>query len=356
MSESDSDKSEDATQHKLDEARKQGNVAKSVDMVAVGTLAAGCLVLYGAGLEMLYQIGGLTRDLLGMRAGLGNWSADGVAHWLGNLLVAALCILGPLLFAVVVLAVLGNLLQTGPVFSLEPLQFSAEKLNPVNGLKRLFSMRTVFDTVKSVFKIIVLGWVLYMTVVDHVPGLVGLPLVDPARYLAITLGLVKALFVKLLAVVFLLALLDMLFTRWEFGRRMRMSKQEVKDEFKNREGDPRIRARIGELRRELRKRSNTIAKVPSADVLIMNPTHFAVALSYKHGASSAPKVIAKGAGEVALQMRDVARRHAIPVVQNKLLARTLFREVDFDGYVPEKLYPQLAKIMVWVYANRKTSH
>jgi len=216
-------------------------------------------------------------------------------------------------------------------------------------------MRTVFDTVKSVFKIIVLGWVLYMTVVGHVPGLVGLSLVDPARYLAITLGLVKGLFVKLLVVVFLLALLDMLFTRWEFGRRMRMSKQEVKDEFKNREGDPRIRARIGELRRELRKRSNTIAKVTSADVLIMNPTHFAVALSYKHGASSAPKVIAKGAGEVALQMRDVARRHAIPVVQNKLLARTLFREVDFDGYVPEKLYPQLAKIMVWVYANRKTA-
>jgi flagellar biosynthetic protein FlhB len=160
--------------------------------------------------------------------------------------------------------------------------------------------------------------------------------------------------VKLVMVMLVLGLLDVLYVRWEFGKRMRMSKREVKDEVKSREGDPRIRARIRDLRKQMLKRSQALAKVPSADVLVTNPTRVAVAISYKHGVSTAPQVVAKGAGEAARSMRKLASRHQIPIVQNRALARALFREVDYDGYVPEKLYPQVAKIMVWVYAMRRT--
>jgi flagellar biosynthetic protein FlhB len=134
---------------------------------------------------------------------------------------------------------------------------------------------------------------------------------------------------------------------------MRMSKRDIKDEHKNREGDPRVRARIRELRKEMLKRSQSMRRMASADVLVTNPTRLAIALRYEHGSAAAPKVVAKGAGDLAARMRALAGRKNIPIVQNKPLARTLFREVDYDGYVPEKLYPQLAKIMVWVYAMRE---
>jgi flagellar biosynthetic protein FlhB len=134
---------------------------------------------------------------------------------------------------------------------------------------------------------------------------------------------------------------------------MRMSKRDVKDEAKNRDGDPRIRARIRELRKEMLKRSKSMANVPKADVLITNPTRIAIALTYDHGKSAAPRVVAKGAGDLAKKMRETAQRHQIPIVQNRPLARALFREVDYEGYVPEKWYPQVAKIMVWVYSMRE---
>jgi flagellar biosynthetic protein FlhB len=188
---------------------------------------------------------------------------------------------------------------------------------------------------------------------DLVPGLVGLPLASPKIYMSVLLKLAGGLLVKLVLAMLAVALLDLVFTRWEFAKRMRMSKREIKDENKNREGDPRIRARIRELRKDMLKRSRSLAQVPSADVLITNPTHIAVAISYKHGSGMGPQVVAKGAGDLAAAMRKLASRHNIPVVQNRPLARSLYREVDYSGHVPEKYYPQVAKIMVWVFAMRK---
>jgi flagellar biosynthetic protein FlhB len=159
--------------------------------------------------------------------------------------------------------------------------------------------------------------------------------------------------VKLVFALLAIGVIDLAYSRWEFAKRMRMSKRDVRDEAKHREGDPRIRARLRELRKEMLKRSKSMHKLPSADVLITNPTHIAIALNYDHGKSAAPKLVAKGTGDVARKMREVASRYHIPVVQNRTLARALFREVDYDGFVPEKWYPQVAKIMVWVYSMRE---
>lgn len=353
MAEQDADLSESATPFKLDEARKKGSVAKSNDFTAMAIMATLVVALYATGSDGLRQLLRMQRQILG-RTSAGALSVDAAAAWMGQLAVDMLTILGPFLLMLAVTAVVANLFQTGPIFSFHPLKPDLSRLSPMNGLKRVFSMRTVFDTVKSLVKLAALGTLLYMLVRDAIPGLIALPSMDPKGYAGALLSLAAGLLVKLVLALLVIALLDLMFTRWEFAKKMRMSKRDVKDESKNREGDPRIRARIRELRKEVLKRSKSMAKVPSADVLITNPTHLAVALSYRHGTSGAPQVVAKGAGDLARQMRETAGRHRIPIVQNKALARALFREVDYDGYVPEKWYPQVAKIMVWVYSMRES--
>jgi flagellar biosynthetic protein FlhB len=352
MADQDLDQTESATPHKLSEARKKGSVAKSQDFVSMAMLAAACIVLFANGHDMLAQTLRLQRQIL-VHAPSGQWSVDSVGRWGSELLWALLNLMGPMFLALLVVAVLANLFQTGPVFSMHPLTPDLTKLSPANGIKRLFSMRTIVDTIKSLLKLIVLCTVTYTALKAALPGLIGLPMADPRHYPDLWLGLSRSLLVKLVFVLLVVGLLDLMYARWEFSKRMRMSKREVKDEVKNRDGDPRIRSRIRQLRKDMLKRSQSLAKVPSADVLVTNPTHIAIALSYKHGASAAPQVIARGAGEMAQSMRKLASRHQIPIVQNRALARALYRQVGHEGYVPEELYPQIAKIMVWVYAMRR---
>ncbi|HEY0588459.1 MAG TPA: EscU/YscU/HrcU family type III secretion system export apparatus switch protein [Pseudoduganella sp.] len=352
MAEQDSDLSEQATPYKLEQARKKGSVARSSDVTAAAMMAALVLVFHANGTEALRQALRQQQQVLA-HAHLLDWRADAMAAWLGQLLVGMLAILGPLFLALVVVAVLANLMQTGPVFSLHPLSPDINRLNPAHGFKRVMSKRTLFEAGKSVVKLAVLCAVAYYIVRDMIPGLASLPALEAKGYMRTLLGLCGTLLAKMLGALIVIALLDFGFTRWEFGQRMRMSKRDVKDEHKHREGDPRIRARLRDLRKEMLKRSQSAAKVATADVLITNPTHLAVALSYQHGVSGAPQVVAKGAGELARRMRELAGRHGIPVVQNRPLARALFREVDHEGYVPEKWYPQVARIMVWVYTMRE---
>ena len=351
MADQDADLSEQATPHKLAEARKKGTVPRSSDFNAMTMMAALVVTVYAGGWDALRQTLAMQQKMLA-DGGRQQWSVDAIAAWMGQLLTGMLHVLGPLFLTLVIVAVLTNLVQTGPVFSMHPLKPDWERLSPMTGFKRIFAMRTLFESAKSLVKLAILSTVAYLLVRDTIPGLMGLSAVAPKGYAHVLLMLVAALLAKLVLTLLVIALVDFGFTRWEFAKRMRMSKRDVRDESKNRDGDPRIRSRIRELRKEMLKRSKSMAKVSSADVLITNPTRLAVALSYAHGKSGAPQVVAKGAGELARKMRALAGRHGIPIVQNRDLARALFREVDYDGYVPEKWYPQVAKIMVWVYTIR----
>lgn len=352
MTERDSDLSEDATPYKLEQARKEGSVSKSSDFIAMAMMAALVVSVYATGRDGLRELLRMQQQILA-HGSLHSMGVDATAAWMGQLAVGMLSVLGPFLLTLAVTAVLVNLFQTGPVFSFHPLKPDLSRLNPMNGIKRVFSMRTVFDTGKSLIKLAVLGSLLYMLIKDAIPGLIGLSAAQPKGYVAILLSLAGAMLVKMVLVLLVIGILDLMFSRWEYARKMRMSKRDIKDESKNREGDPRIRARISELRKEMLKRSKSMANVPKADVLITNPTRIAIALTYEHGKSAAPRVVAKGAGDLARKMRETAQRHQIPIVQNRPLARALFREVDYEGYVPEKWYPQVAKIMVWVYSMRE---
>ena len=351
MAEQEQDRNEQATPFKLEEARKRGSVAKSADALALAVMAAALLFVYWVGWGTFQKQ--LAQDQFILRqAGQLSFEPAQMMHWLQQILAHAFLLLAPLFAAIVIAAIVANVAQTGPVFSFQPLKPDFNRINPVNGLKRVFSVRLVYDAVRSLLKVLVLGTVLVLCVMHLIPRLLGLLNVDPVAYGKPMLAEVAALLFKLLLAMLVLALLDLLYTRWEYGKQMRMSRREMKDEHKQREGDPRIRSRLRQLRMEMLKRSQSARKVKDADVVITNPTHLAVALRYRDAEMPAPQVLAKGAGDLALRMREIARRHGVPIVENRALARQLFFEVGVERYVPEKLYPPVARILVWVLAMR----
>jgi flagellar biosynthesis protein FlhB len=244
-------------------------------------------------------------------------------------------------------------MQTGPILSMEPIKPDFDRLNPVNGFKKVFSMRTLFDGARAIVKLALLTLFAYYALKSLVPQffhLAALPAAGLARTIvedAASTGM------KIALMLCLIAMADYAFTRREFNNKMRMSRRELKDENKNREGDPRIRARLRELRREALKRSLAVSHTKNADVLLTNPTHFAVALRYVHGEMQAPQLVAKGTGSLAARMREIATRHNIPVVQNPPLARELYHGLEVDQHVPPSLYAQVARILVWVFAMRQ---
>jgi len=234
------------------------------------------------------------------------------------------------------------------VFSTEPLKPDWNRLNPAAGFKRLLSLKLLFETGKSVLKLLALVAVAWVAVRLLLPGVAAYQALPVRGFLAGLLDAAGGLAARLCAVLALFALIDVVYARWDYARTLRMSRREMTDELKHRDGDPRIKARLRELRLEFLRRTRAAAQVPQADLLLTNPTRIAVALRYRHGESPAPQVIAKGAGGLARRMREIAHRANVPVVQSPALARALFKEVAQDAYVPERWYPQVAKILVWL--------
>lgn len=351
MADQDQNRSEAATPFKLEEARKRGSVPKSMDVNSLAVLLAGCAALYFAGPRIVGDELRLFSALLS-NAHQTSFAVDDISALSVGAFRDSLSFLSPLFLCVAVLAVLSNFLQTGPVFSFYPLKPDLDKVNPIAGFKRLFSIRLLMEAVKTVLKFVILGLVLYFAVMAAMPTLMRAMNVAPASFGKLFMPQAGAVLAKLLVAMTLITILDAGFSRWEFARRMRMSKREIKDEVKRREGDPRVKARLRELQRETLKRAQNLGRIKDADVLITNPVHLAVAIKYDRDRIDAPMVLAKGAGAVAARMREMARRHRVPIVQNKPLARALFHRVEIEHAVPAEHYSVLAKILVWVYAMR----
>jgi flagellar biosynthetic protein FlhB len=352
MAEQELNRSEQATPYKLEEARKRGQVAKSADMISVVVFATAVAFLYARGWDGLRAQFQFDRLLL---AQAGQISASDHVLWrfVEHCLRETLTLVLPVFLAIMLAAVVGNLIQIGPIFSVKPLAPDWERINPVNGLKRLFSMRTLFDGGRAIIKLALLGGVVWYALSALVPQFYHLAGLAPSVYLHTVLNDVASVAMKLAAMLLLIALADWAYTQREYANKMRMSRRELTDEIKHREGDPRVRARMKELSRELLKRSLAVRKTRNASVVITNPTHVAVALRYEHGAMEAPLLVAKGSGAMAAVMRRIASRHDIPVVQNPTLARRLYQELDIESSVPPHLYSAVARLMVWVIAMRE---
>jgi flagellar biosynthetic protein FlhB len=349
--EQEQNRTEQPTPFKLKEARDRGAVAKSVELTSVAVLFAFIGLLYIAGRSLWERQLRLDTALLSQAHRL-DFSESAATAWLSGVLIDTLGLLAPVFLVLVAAGILAVLVQTGPVFSFHPLKPDFDRINPASGLKRLLSPRLLFEAAKSLIKLALFGYVLYAIIESLLPALLGLAQIHPAAYARIGLETVGAALFKLALVMLVIALLDTGYVRWDFMRRMMMSRRELREEHKRREGDPKVRERIRALHREMRKRAGALKRVPEADVLITNPQHLAVALLYRREDMAAPQVIAKGAGELAQHMKRLAQRHGVPIMQNRPLARELWRAA-LDDAVPQPAYPAVARVLAWAYTLRE---
>ena len=351
MAEQDLDRSEAATPFKLQKARDRGQAPRSIELVGCAVFVAAVGWLATLGLDAWQARLRIARQPFARLAE----ATTAASAWalVEEIATGAATVLWPLLLALALAAVVASIAQTGMLFSLEPLRPDFSRLHPMQGLRRVFSMRTLFDTARACVKLVLLGAAAWLSLRSLAPGLPGIAALPPAEFVRVLVLDAASLGWKMVLALALVAAADFAFTRREFGRRMRMSRRELKEEFRDREGDPRIRARVRELRRELLRRSQSLRSTREADVVLTNPTHYAVALRYVHGEMPAPRVVAKGAGQLAAAMREIAARHRVVVVQNPPLARRLFREAALDEYLPADFHAEVARIIVWVLATRR---
>lgn len=350
MADDQQEKTEQPTASRLRDARQKGQAAKSAELTGVLTLIVFAVAFTSA-------LGGLatafvraTRASLAM-AGAAPELSGGLARWLAAAYAPAWDALMPSLFALIVSAVAANVLQTGFMFSTEPLKVDFTRLNPVKGFKRIASMRTAWDLLRLLLKLAILGGVLYGLGRSMQGTLLGAAVRTPADMPALFEETFVRVLKWVLAILALVAVLDLVYSRREFIRKLRMSRRDLKDEHKRQEGDPTIRSKRRRLARELLKRGRSIARVPSADVLLTNPTHVAVALRYRTATMLAPVVLSKGAGWMAARMRRSAARHGVPIVRSPALARALFRGCDIDEPIPSDLYTDVGQVYRWVMAR-----
>jgi flagellar biosynthetic protein FlhB len=259
--------------------------------------------------------------------------------------------MGPLLGILLLAGVGVNVLQVGLHFSSEAVSFKFEKLNPVQGFKRFFSKRSGFELFKNLLKIGLIGLVAYGTVSGLVAKLLTAPLLSLGGAADVGRSVFAALMYKLLALMAVLAILDWSFQKWQHEENLKMTKTEVKQENKDLDGDPQIKARIRSAQFEAARR-RMMADVPRADVVVTNPDHLAIALHYETGAP-APRVLAKGRNHLAETIKKIARQARVPVIENKPVTRALYPQVKVGGFIPENLYQAVAEILAYVYRLRK---
>ena len=341
------EKTEPATPKKRQEARKKGQVAKSMEL-------PGALVLFAAFL-CLFLFGSFMKDkLISLFTAtfqyymLWDLSIDNIVSIFSRFASEGLMMLAPLLIVVLVIAVLGNYLQIGFLLTGDPLKMKLNKLNPIEGAKRIFSMRALVEFVKSSVKLIIVAFAVGSTLYNEKEQLLVLAHLPLEHIFVYTAKITVSLGIQIGLILVVLAIFDYMYQRFEYEKNLRMSKQEVKDEYKKTEGDPLIKGKIREKQRRMAMQ-RMMQEVPKADVVITNPTHYAVALKYDAEQMEAPKVVAKGADYIALKIKEVARQHGVVVMENKPLAKALYIETEIGETIPVQLFQAVAEVLAYVY-------
>jgi flagellar biosynthesis protein FlhB len=346
MPDSAQEKTETPTPRRREEAREQGQVAKSQDLSAALILFGGLLLLYFTGQQMFSRLIAITRSCLNPGEELINTGNMGTA--IMTVMREVLFILLPLLILVLVLAILGSLLQVGFLFTFKPMQPSLDKINPLSGLKRMFSGKSFMQLVMGIAKMGTLSLVAYITIRGRLDALVFAPSLGHLAFLAFAAHLCFDLGMRLAAVLLVLALLDFAYQRYRHEKDLRMTKEEVKEEMKRMEGDPKVKQQRRQIQMQMSVQ-RIQAAVPQADVVVTNPTRLAVVIRYNAETMEAPKVTAKGAGYLAQRIRELAIEHNIPIVERKPLAQALYKTVEVGQEIPSQFYKAVAEILAYVY-------
>lgn len=351
MAEDDLDRTERATEKKRDEARKKGQVARSPEVLSAFVLFGGMLTLYFMGSYLVQQMAVYMKPSL-LEATQFHLNQDNVYGLVLKSLTHLLYLMIPLWLVVVLLGVGGNLMQVGVHFSGEVLTPKFDRLNPVKGLKNIFSTRTLMEAAKSLLKVGFLGYVAYIAVKSQIAEFPALTKLGAWELLTYTGNFSFRLFIYLGGVMVVIALIDYAIQKYNFEKSIRMTKKEIRDEMRESEGDPAVKARVRSLQREMAKK-RMMQEVPKADVVITNPTHFAIAIKYDPLSMAAPQVIAKGTRLIAQRIKEIARENGVPLVENKPLAQTLYKTVDIGQFIPPNLFQAVAEVLAYVYRLKK---
>ncbi|MFC5532470.1 flagellar biosynthesis protein FlhB [Cohnella yongneupensis] len=341
------EKTEKATPKKRGESRKKGQVAKSAEipssLILLGVVC--CFIVFGPYFQK--QITGMFSDIFMYRLDM-KITEDNVLGLLQYYLLEIVKFLAPIFLVVLLIIFAAYYIQMGWLVTFEPLKPNLGKLNPLKGLKNMFGMRTVVEFVKSSLKLGVISIAVFSIIwseKNRFLELAAMPIPDIFGFVA---GLTIRLGIFVAALLFILAIADYMYQKYEFEKNLKMSKQDIKDEHKNAEGDPLIKGKIRERQRRLAI-MRMMQEVPNADVIITNPTHFAVALQYDGSKMDAPKVIAKGQDYIALRIREIAKQHNVITMENKPLARALYERTEIGDSVPGDLFQAVAEVLAYVY-------
>lgn len=346
MAEQEQSRSEEATQYKLEQARKKGSVARGQDLTTFAVVAAAAVYLWANGGSLGERLARMMQRAIAQAPNLGSQSTE-LSVWTTSLLSEGLRSVLPLVFVVLAAALLSILVQIGFLFAPEGLKPDFERLNPMKVIKRLFSIQTVFEAIKSCLKLVLYVACAFIVIREAAQHVLS---VSPDALQSI--GLMQQYGIRLLfwlaAAMALFAAIDWMFVRWQYGRQMKMSRREVREESRNREGDPRIKQQRKKFQLEMLKKARSLRAVRGADVLVTNPTHYAVALQYDPKSMNAPMPVAKGAGDFALRLKRLALVYSVPVIESPALARRLFFRVPIDQQLPEALFSDVARVYLQI--------
>lgn len=345
-------KTEEATPRKLADARKKGDVAKSPDVAsALSLMGAAAVILMSGGWFATSIAEQLVPFLASPHAMMGGLDAGAGVEIGAQALWAIAPFLGAVMLATILGGAGGNLAQSGLIFTGEKIKPDWSKVSPLKGFKRIFGPDGLVQFIKTLLKLIAVGVICWLVLKPHVRELENLAAMPPVLILPFARDLAIALMVSALVFLGFTAGADYLWQRFRFAERMKMSKEELKEDYKQSEGDPHVKAKLKQIRAQ-RSRQRMMQNVPKATVIVTNPTHYSVALRYDTG-DAAPVCVAKGVDALALRIREVAREHSVPIVENVPLARALYAAVDVDETIPREHFEAAAKVIGFVMQRRK---
>ncbi|MEW6601313.1 MAG: flagellar biosynthesis protein FlhB [Nitrospirota bacterium] len=333
------EKTEQATPRKKQKAREKGQVARSKDLTSTITMGGIIMIFYFGGQHFFMSLAGVTGGMLSLKYGTDPMQVSKIAILQGVKIVI------PFFIVSVVMALLASVMQDGIV--LKPLKFEIEKLNPIQGMGRIFSSKGLIELLKSMLKFSVGGWLVYYIINKDLKILPRLTAMEMNEMVKVSTKLIMDAIIIAFAYYMVVAIIGYFIDKWQYEKSLRMSKQELKEESKESEGDPIVKSRIKSAQRAA-ARKRMMQEVPTATVVITNPTHLAVAVRYEDGVMPAPRIVAKGAGIVAEKIKEIARENGVPIIEDKPIARALFK-LELNEFIPEGLYVAVAKILAYIY-------
>ena len=346
------EKTEAPTEKKRRESREEGQVAFSRELPSAALLAGILLTLIATSPLILNSFREMTTKIFREMSKADELSIGSLYDLSGEIFSTLLPAFAPFAAIIVLVGILASVLQVGVQITLKAIAPKFNKISPLTGLKRLFSTQSLADFLKSMAKLIIVGIVGYITYMDKITELNGLSVATPEAILEYNFTVVAEVSGKIVLALVAIAIFDYLYQRWHHEKQLMMTKQEVKEETKQTEGDPQLKARIRQIQREM-SNARMMQEVPKADALIVNPTHFSVAILYDRDVMEAPEVTAKGTDHMALRMRTVARENSVPILERPELARDLYANVEIGETIPERFYKAIAEILAFVYRLRR---